>query len=78
MMGILGFHDDFISQVMACVNSVKYKVRFKGQETYMFTSTRGHRQGDSLSPYLFLLCVESLSSAQDHKEEVPDIEGMTV
>ena len=63
---------------MACVNSVKYRVRFNDQETEEFTPTRGLHQGDPLSPYLFLLCAEELSSLLAHKEEVRGIEGLRV
>jgi hypothetical protein len=74
----LGFDETWITMMMACVRSVKYQVRFNSEETEMFTPTRGLRQGDPISPYLFLLCVEGLSSLLLYEEEVGGIDGIQV
>jgi hypothetical protein len=63
---------------MVCIQSNKYKVRYNDQETEGFVPTRGLRQGDLLSPYLFLICAKGLSSALAHEEEVHGIEGVRV
>jgi hypothetical protein len=78
MMRRLGFHCQWIELVMACVTSVSYSVRFNSQLTEEFKPTRGIRQGDPLSPYLFLLCAEGLSSSLLHAEEIGGIEGVKV
>jgi hypothetical protein len=44
----------------------------------MFTPTKVLRQGDPLSPYLFLLCSEGLSSLLLYEEEVDGIDGIRV
>jgi hypothetical protein len=64
--------------VMSCVSSVKYQVRFNGQETKQFSPTRGLRQGDPLSPYLFLLCAEGLTSLLKSAEENGSLKGVKV
>jgi hypothetical protein len=78
MMRKLGFAEGWISLMMACVRSARYQVRFNSEETEVFNPSRGLRQGDPLSPYLFLLCAEGLSSLLLYEEEVGGIDGVRV
>ena len=61
MMAKMGFHEQWIGLIMECVSSVSYRIRFNDTEIEEFFPSRGLRQGDPLSPYLFLICGEVLS-----------------
>ncbi|XP_061354895.1 uncharacterized protein LOC133299454 [Gastrolobium bilobum] len=50
-----------IDAIMGCVTSPFLEVLWNGTRTPGFQSQRGIRQGDPLSPYLFVLCVEKLT-----------------
>ena len=63
---------------MQCVSTVEYIVRINAVESESFTPTRGLRQGDPLSPYLFLLCTEGLNALLTHAEENGNISGVKV
>lgn len=57
----IGFASRFIDIIMACVRTATMKVCWNGQASAQFIPSRGVRQGDPISPYLFVLCMEKLS-----------------
>jgi len=62
-----GFPPATISLIMSCVRSSNLSVLWNGAKTDHFTPSRGLCQGDLLSPYLFVLCMEKLSLSIQQK-----------
>lgn len=54
----IGIGDHFQNLILNCVSTTSMRILFNGEKTDVFSPTRGIRQGDPLSPYLFVLCVE--------------------
>jgi hypothetical protein len=62
----LGFSDYWVELIMRCVEFVNFSIITIGFLSKVFSPSRGIRQGDPLSPYLFLLCAKGLSSLLNH------------
>ena len=61
-----------------CVATVHFSILVNGSPDGFFDSSRGLRQGDPLSPFLFLLIIEVLSQILKKTEEGDLIQGFHV
>ncbi|CAN6707535.1 unnamed protein product [Malus baccata var. baccata] len=72
----MGFCSQWRKLIMGCVTSVKFAVILNGHPGNKFAPSRGLRQGDPLSPYLFLLIGEVLSRLIQDAVEKKSLDGI--
>ena len=78
MMIKLGFDVKWVELIMRCVSTVQYNVLREGKVIGPIIPCRGLRQEDPLSPYLFILCAEGLSSLIRRKKRDGLLPGVKI
>lgn len=74
----MGFADMWIHWVMMCVTSMHYTVLVNYYRVEPIKAGRGLRQGDPLSPYIFILISEGLSTLIKGSVVRGDIHGIQI
>jgi len=74
----MGFDVKWVNLIMECITTVSYSIHINGEPSSIIHPSRGLRQGDPLSPYLFLICSKGLHSLLQQAAEANQIRGVSI
>ena len=74
----MGFKEAWVGLIMQCVTTVTYSILVNGEPQGFICPSRGLRQGDPLSPFLFLFCAEGLNALISKAAFDGDIWGYSI
>ncbi|CAA7037002.1 unnamed protein product, partial [Microthlaspi erraticum] len=73
-----GFHARWINLILHCISMVSYSFLVNGAAQGSVIPQRGIRQGDPLSPFIFILCGEVLSGLCRQAQDIGKLPGIRV
>ena len=74
----MGFRSRWIHLIYKYISSVSYSFMTNRSPTRHITPLCGTRQGDLLSPYLFIMCAKALSAMLQSVERMGEITGVPI
>ncbi|KAL1220564.1 putative mitochondrial protein [Cardamine amara subsp. amara] len=78
LMRKMGFDERWISWIMAFIRTVTYTVLINRRPHSFIKPERGIRQGDPLSPFIFILCAEALVHSLNESESLRKLNGISL
>jgi hypothetical protein len=78
IMGKLGFHPSWVNWIRICITSPSFSILLNGSPFGLVFPARGLRQGDPLSPFLFILGSEVFSRLLSKAEAAGSLKGMKI
>jgi hypothetical protein len=78
IMKKLGFNDVWIGWIEACISSSSFSILINGSPFGLIPPAKGLRQGDPLSPFLFILGSEVFSRLMFHKASLGCTKGLKI
>ncbi|GKD24085.1 putative RNA-directed DNA polymerase, eukaryota, reverse transcriptase zinc-binding domain protein [Tanacetum coccineum] len=78
VMDKIGFGTKWRSWILGCLKNARSSILVNGSPTKEFELFRGLRQGDPLSPFLFILAMEGLHSLTCKAEELGLFKGVFI
>lgn len=73
-----GFCDKWTNWIHQCISTTSLSFKVNGSPTGLLKPGRGIRQGDPLSPFLFIICAEVLSRMLSKAERDKQIHGIQI
>ena len=73
-----GFPNTWVQLIQQCITTVSYRLLINGTVTPTFYPKCGLRQGDPLSPYLFLFCMDILSRMTSLRTDMRYFQGIKI
>jgi hypothetical protein len=78
IMQKLGFHSSWLNWIKLCISSSSFSILINDSPFGLFFPKRGLRQGDPLSPFLFILDSKVLSHLLFKEEAVGNLKGLKI
>ena len=72
------FYSRWIDLIIECVRIVSYSILVNREPRGMINTSKGIKQGDPLSPFLFLLCTEGLHGLIMQATRAKEINGFSL
>lgn len=78
LLRYFGFDQMWIRWIMSLITTPLYSILINGIPSAPFSPTRGFRQGDPLSPFIFVLMAEGLSRLIHHVVHTRKLRGISL
>ena len=78
MLSAFGFNPTQIQWIMSLISSLIYSIFLNGSPSMPFSPTRVIRQGDPLSPFLFVIMAEGLGRLINYHVRMRYLKGLCI